>query len=258
MKKYSSDQLEDAFREMGVSDGQTILIHSSLINIAGLENCPPRLMASEIYNILRRVVGVAGTIVVPCFNFDFCIGKSFDALSTPSTAMGAFSEFVRCFEGAIRSKHPMQSVAAIGPYATEICSSDTPSSFSKDGPFSKLLGLNAYGLLLGAPMQSFSMVHLIEERYRVPYRYYKDFTGEYGASKEIKTYQMYVRDAISNPKLDLSKIEVLMQKSEMINESLTFKNKIQFFKIEDFVSLVSSKIAVNPLWLLKKESIEDE
>lgn len=255
MKKYSSAQLEDAFREMGISDGQTILIHSSLINIAGLENCPPRLMASEIYNTLRRVVGITGTLVVPCFNFDFCIGKSFDTLSTPSTAMGAFSEFVRCFEGAIRSKHPMQSLAAIGPNAAEICSSDTLSSFSKDGPFSKLLGLNAYGLLLGAPMQSFSMVHLVEEKHKVPYRYYKSFTGEYGASKEIKTYQMYVRDTISNPELDLSKIELLMKKSGLINESSIFKDKVKFFKIEDFVSLVSSKIAANPLWLLKKESI---
>ena len=112
----------------------------------------------------------------------------FDPATTPSKGMGGFSEFVRTLPGARRSPHPMQSVAAIGPLADVICKTDTASSFDPGGPFSILLECGARGLLLGAPMQSFSLVHLAEERLA-------------GSLPILENIQRALRIIISNKKL---------------------------------------------------------
>ncbi len=69
---------------------------------------------------ILEVIGPEGTLIVPTFNFGFAKGEPYDPLTTPSVGMGAFSEFVRRLPGALRTSHPMQSIAVVGRWAADL------------------------------------------------------------------------------------------------------------------------------------------
>lgn len=209
MKKFKVEEFSDGLSSLGLINGDLLLVHNSLINFGVPSNCKISELPSIMFNELQNVIGVEGTIAVPTFNFDFCKRLPFNKEDTPSKNMGVFSEFVRTHPQAKRSKHPMQSIAVIGAKTDFIIDNDTESSFSPDGPFDRLKSLNAKILLLGADFNSVSMIHWVEEKYEVPYRYWKTFEGTY-IDKNIsseKSYKMYVRSMETNPLLKLYSIE---------------------------------------------------
>jgi len=252
--QYALRQVGQALRAAGIVPGQTVLVHSSLMRLGTPGDCTAAELPARICAELRDAVGEDGTIVVPTFNFDFCRGSPYDPASTPSKGMGVLSEFVRRLPGARRSPHPMQSVAAIGPRAEEICARDTASSFDPGGPFATLVELEARGLLLGAPMQSFSLVHLVEERLEVPYRYWKTFSGPYGSPPSARSYRMYVRDLAIDPMLDLAPIEQLLARRGQLGGATAGAGWIRSFAVRDFLSVALEHVARDPEWLLRRRS----
>ncbi len=182
------------------------MMHSSPITLGKFEGENP---ASEIIETILEYLGADGTLVVPTFNFDFCKGFSYDRQKTPSKNMGVLSETVRLMPDAKRSIIPMQSVAAIGKSADDICERDTITPFSPDSSFDRLLQLHAKLLLFGVTFNAATFFHYVEEKLQVPYRFFKDFSAEYvdkGVSEQ-RTYRLYVRDLDLNPQLFLSNLQ---------------------------------------------------
>ena len=209
MKSYSLEQLRACLSEVGVRTGDLVMVHSSLLALGRLEDCTMGDVPAAVADGLLDCLGPEGTLVAPAFNFGFCRGEPFDRQNTPSDKMGLLSEHIRRLPGARRSTHPMQSVAAMGPLAEDICGSDTPSAFDRGGAFDRLIELDCRLLLLGASLQAASVIHHAEQHVGVPYRYWKDFTGEFidGGRRETRTYRMYVRDLDLDPKLVMTAIE---------------------------------------------------
>jgi aminoglycoside N3'-acetyltransferase len=118
-----------------------------------------------------------GTLAVPTFNFAFARGEPFDLRNTPSVGMGAFSEYIRQRASARRPPHLLQSIAVIGRYVDDLASRDTPAAFDPGSPFDRMLELDFKILLLGADVQAISLLHWVEQRLQVPYRYWKVFRG---------------------------------------------------------------------------------
>jgi len=250
MKSYSYFELIEALQAVGITDGQSVVVHSSLMHLGRMKEVKSSNIAAMHYSALREVLGPAGTVVVPTFNFGFCRGEAFDPATTPSVRMGMFSEYVRKLPDAIRSKHPMQSLAAIGPQAEYICNGDALSAYSLDGSFAKLLELNVRGLLLGVTMRHFSFVHFVEEQVKVPYRFTKTFTAPYGPTKQMKSYCMYVRDLDIDPKLDFLKVGVAMCKKNMIQENVLGIGAVQSFDINDVYATTLANLKADPYWLV--------
>jgi aminoglycoside N3'-acetyltransferase len=253
MRSFSASSFVEALGRCSISNGDVLLVHSSLIHLGRLEGCSSSEGPGRLYELLRGVIGEEGTVVVPAFNFGFCRGEAHDPRVTPSHGMGAFSEFVRTLPGALRSPHPMQSVAAVGPAARAICANETRSSFDPGGPFATLLDLEATGLLLGAPMQAFSLVHLAEERLEVPYRHWKEFTAPYGESEERRTFAMYVRDLELDPRLELSRIEQGLAAQGGLRSAPVGGGRVQAFALTDFMDVTLRGLARDPHWLLKEK-----
>lgn len=131
----------------------------------------------------------------------------------------------------------MQSIAGIGPNAVDVCNRDTRTTFTSGGPIDRLYELDAKVLLLGAPFQSTSLIHYVEEKCEVPYRYWKEFEGEYtnrNGETDPVTYEMYVRDLDINPKLDLSIIKHKISKGS-IQKAQVGSAEVISFNFEDFV-----------------------
>jgi aminoglycoside N3'-acetyltransferase len=195
--------------DVKIAAGDLVMAHSSLLGLGRLADYEISSAPNMIVSYLRDYLGPHGTLVVPTFNFGFCHGEVFDRQNTPSEQMGLLSEVVRRLPNAVRSRHPMQSIAAIGPRAEEICDRDTPSAFDRRGSFEALINMNATLLMLGASLQAASILHFAEQQVGVPYRYWKDFSGPYvdNGQEEKKTYRMYVRDLDLDPQLVMTTIE---------------------------------------------------
>lgn len=253
MKTYSIDDIDKAFQCLGIKVGDVLLVHSSLFNLGKIRDYEIAEIPGLFLQILLKHVGTEGTIVVPAFNFDFCEGKLFNRQESPSKNMGVLAEYIRRLPNSYRSSHPMQSVAAIGRLAEKICAPDTASSFNVGGPFSMMLDNNAKLLLIGASIQSVSLIHYAEERATVPYRYWKNFEGKYmdTSGERIKTYKMYVRDLNSNPVLDLSKIEKWLIEENKFRISKLGAGYIKMCNCADFISIAISRLKDNPYCLLK-------
>ena len=253
MKSYTLDDLARALEAVGVTSGDLVLVHSSLLALGRLEGHSPGDGVSAIAGRILDHLGPDGTLVVPAFNFGFCKGQLFDRQTTPAENMGQLSEHVRRLPGARRSAHPMQSIAAVGPRAEEICQPDTLSSFDPDGPFARLNDLGARLLLLGASMDAASFVHFGEERARVPYRYWKDFSAEYidGDVHETRTYRMYVRDLVLDPDITLAPIETELRSREQLLETTLGAGRLLSCRFPDFLSAELDLLHRNPMCLAK-------
>lgn len=99
----------------------------------------------------------------------------FDVARTPSET-GRITELFRQRPGVLRSPHLCHSVAALGPQAHETLG-DGVSGFGRGSPFTCLMELDAWVLLLGVGFSSCTALHTAEELAGVPYRQYRDYPG---------------------------------------------------------------------------------
>ena len=253
MRSYSYSELVSSLKAIGIDDGQCVMVHSSLLHLGRMNDVRASNIVAMHYSALKEVLGSKGTVVVPAFNLGFCDGESFDPLTTPSVAMGVLSEYVRKLPGAVRSTHPIHSIAAIGPNAQYICEGDSAIAFGPSGPFSKLLDLDARGLLLGTTIENFSMIHFVEEQAKVPYRFIKTYTAPYGPNKVLKSYARYIRDPNIAPHIDYFKIDAAMRKKKLIQDIRVGAGKIQSFDVDHIYSLTLAKLKNDPFWLVRNE-----
>jgi len=217
IKKYHEKDIKDIISKIDLKGKSGIFIHSSIYRMGFPES--PSIVTKLWLNNLKRFICSEATIGVPTFNFDFCNGASYSKDVTKSQ-MGVFSEYFRNNKMAFRTNHPINSCAFIGKEAESLSKIDSINSYSKEGVFQEMLNKNFDILLLGAPFQSISFVHLAEFINNVSYRYIKSFRGKCinvnTNKEEIKSYEMFVRNLNLNPILKLDKV-----KNYMINEDHT-------------------------------------
>lgn len=176
------DSLAADVRALGVTPGETLLVHSSLSSLGWV--CGG---AGVVVGALLDVLGDAGTLVVPTHSSDNsdpayweappvpeawwahirASTPAFDARTTPCRGVGVVPETVRNWPGAVRSSHPQTSFAAVGPRAAAIVDGHAPDCrLGERSPLARLEEGAARVLLLGAGFESCTAFHLAE--YRIP------------------------------------------------------------------------------------------
>ncbi|MFC6082731.1 aminoglycoside N(3)-acetyltransferase [Sphaerisporangium aureirubrum] len=171
-------------RAMDIHSGDVVLVHASLRRLGRVVDGVGTVLAS-----LREVIGPEGTLVVPTFTssnsdtsrvhanrtrgmtpsdlleYRACL-PPFDAETTPSIECGLLTERVRSQPGAVRSRHPQTSFAALGPAARLLMSDHDPADhLGESSPLAKLYMKKAQVLLLGVAYESCTAFHLAEYRY---------------------------------------------------------------------------------------------
>jgi len=250
MLKVNREQLISSLKAVGLKKADGVMVHSAL-QFLGI----PEGGMGIYYDALCTVLGIGsgtGTLVVPTFNFGFAHGQVFDQAFTPAEEMGIFPEYVRQQPGVLRSPHPMQSVAAVGRYAADLTARDTSSAFDPGSAFDRMLELDFKLLLLGADIRFTSMVHYAEQRMRVPYRYWKEFTGEVrltGQPPQIRIYRMFARDLTIDPIISSAPVQkVLEERNVWASVPLNY-GKVALCRFQDFVSIAEEQISKDP-WAL--------
>lgn len=257
MLKVNREQLVSALRAVGLKTGDGLMAHTAL-QFLGV----PDGGLGLYYDALCQVLGIprgGGTLVVPTFNFGFAHGKTFDQSASPAEEMGVFPEFVRTQPGVLRSPHPMQSVAAVGAYAQDLCSRDTSSAFDPGSSFERMLELDFKLLLLGADVRYTTMVHLPEQRQLVPYRYWKDFTGEVqltGKPPEIRTHRMYARDLELDPDVDAAPVRIELERRGLWRSVRLNYGAVAACRFRDFVAVETELLEQDPWALVRNRPKE--
>ena len=84
-------------------------------------------------------------------------------------SVGVLSEYIRTWPGSFRSGHPDNSVSAVGAKA-EWLTRDHPMNYSngKGSPLEKLCQAGGKVVLLGAPLETITVLHYAEFLARVP------------------------------------------------------------------------------------------
>jgi len=246
MLEVTENLVQGSLESIGITGGDGLLVHSA-VQFLG----KPEGGVGVYLDGIQAVIGPGGTVVVPTFNFDFPINREFDPGETPSKGMGSFSEYIRKLPGSRRSLHPMQSVACYGYFAEDLASRDTASAFDPGSVYDRMLELNFKLLLLGADIQSVSMLHYSEQRARVPYRYWKEFTGQVLTPQgwEIRTHLMFVRNLDIDPKISLKPVQENLIRQGLWQSIQLNYGHLASCRLRDFVSVVDDFLTRDP-WSL--------
>ncbi|NLG71375.1 MAG: AAC(3) family N-acetyltransferase [Chloroflexi bacterium] len=261
MNEVTQQQISALLRELGIGPGDRLIVHSA-VQFLGRPVGGAGIYLQALLSVLNGEPGaneqlVQGALAVPTFNFGFARGEPYDPEVTPSEGMGVFSELVRRHPGARRSMHPMQSLAVLGPDAADITGRDTPSAFDPGSAFERLLDLDFKLLLLGASVQAVSIIHYSEQRARVPYRYWKEFTGQVKtpAGWQQRTYRMFVRDLEINPQLDLRPVQQALQASGKWEMRPLNYGRVCTCRLRDFVDAADRLLEKDPWALVGSRSV---
>ena len=173
-----------ALREVGVSEGQNIMVHTSLSSLGFVCGGPQMVIEA-----LLETVGENGTIMMPTQswkNLDPTCGvhweepeewwqiirdnwPAYDKNITPTNTMGAVAEMFRKWPGTVRSDHPARSVAAWGKHAEYLTKKhDLSNIFGEGSPIDKLYELDGYVLLIGVGYDKNTSLHLADVRAEYP------------------------------------------------------------------------------------------
>ena len=239
-------QLEEALQQAGIREGDGLLVHSAL-HVLGRPADGPGMY----WEALQHAVGPQGTVAVPTFNFGFARGEAYDPAETPAKDMGVFSELVRQLPQARRTTHPLQSLALVGGHAADLAGLDTLDAFQDGAVFDRMLALGFKVFLLGADVQAVSLVHYSEQRAKVPYRYWKDFSGQYkvGNAWETRTYKMFARDLELDPQLRLKPIQDELQAQGQWRAAKLNYGYISVCTFSEFTTAADKLLAADP-WVL--------
>jgi aminoglycoside N3'-acetyltransferase len=196
-------------RVLGVADGDTLLVHASLRAMGFVIGG-----AVTVVRALRDSVGPTGTIVVPTATTDNTDPRrwhltckaprparewvlirdhlpAFDPAVTPSRNMGAVTETVRTWPGAVRSGHPQTSFAALGARAGKLMADHhRDCHYGERSPLARLVEVDAKVLLLGVGYDVCTAFHLAE--YLVPdppVREYECVITDESGERRWYTYQ---------------------------------------------------------------------
>ena len=202
---------------------------------------------------LKQVLGPNGTLLMPTFTYSACKGEIFNPKSTPST-VGALTEFFRKLPESRRTNHSIFSYAVWGKHAEDFLATDNSDCFGANTVFDLMCKLQGKYLMLGINMsKGATQVYYSEQKATVPYRYFKDFSGQINDGIKIQTTNVkyFVRDYAHNysdswENLELDSINAGITITASFNEAPIFIQNAK--EIDDFIQ---KQLNNDPNYLIK-------
>jgi aminoglycoside 3-N-acetyltransferase len=176
--------LTEQLRACGLAEGQTVLVHLSMSRLGWIVGG-----AEAVILALLAAVGESGTIMMPTNSSNNTDPQewqhppvpeawwqtirdhtpAYNPLTTPTRGMGVVPELFRTRPGALRSAHPANSLAALGPRAEFLVADHALSEDTGDrSPLGRLYELDGHVLLLGVGHGNNTSLHLAEFRANYP------------------------------------------------------------------------------------------
>ena len=227
-----------------------LMIHSSIKSI-GL-----KLDIEEfIWQLINSIGGLnVSTVLMPTFTFLFTETKYYNPDTSPSEA-GLLTEAFRLmdFQGrkAIRTLNPMQSVAVVGKNDTMYTSisSKCSTTFGDSSIFDLMLKQDAYCVLIGVDYDKCTFYHYLEEKFQVPFRFWKAFDGviELNGKREKVNFKNFIR--YLQYETNINHYGLLLEERGLVKK-INIGNAIsRLFKVKDLYDLLSQEVQRDPFCL---------
>lgn len=172
--------IANGLRELGLKNGDIVLLHSSLISLGKVNGGP-----AAVVDAFLDVIGAEGTLLVPVFG-----------------ALGILTDEVKNRPDAVISPCPVGTLAAIGKDAEELCRDHwkAETAHGNDTPYTRLAEKGGFICLLGVDQDRNTTLHSVEALLELPYmntatRTFKTPDGE-EVTKSWKFYPGPHRDFI--------------------------------------------------------------
>lgn len=177
----SRSDLADDLRALGISSGDPLMVHAAISTVGELINGPDTLI-----DALRHAVGEAGTLIAYTdwdARYEALLDEAgkipvrwrekiegFDpAKSRAIRDNGIFPEFLRTTPGALRSDNPGASVAALGAKAAWLTENHPLDyGYGPGSPLAKLVEAGGKVLMVGAPLDTMTLIHHAEHIAQIP------------------------------------------------------------------------------------------
>src|SRR4030067_1300196 len=174
---YDAEQLKNALLQLGIRDGDTLLVHSSFDQNNGFLGMP-----KDVIDSFLEILGENGNLLMVSIPFRssafLYLEKNpvFDIKRTISQ-MGIISETFRRKNGVLRSLHPTHPVLALGKEAEWIVKDHEKCLYpcGETTPFGKFRAMNGKVLFFDVSFNNFTFIHYIEDliKNRVPIPIYR-------------------------------------------------------------------------------------
>lgn len=165
----TKDDITKALLELGISEGDTVLVHSALSKVGKIEGS-----AQTVIDAIEGIIGKEGTLVMPTFcQCDFANVYKTWYMDKPSET-GYLTEYFRKLPYVYRSNQETHSVAARGKLAYDLTYQHKwfgphicpygEYAFADSSPWKKMYDLNVKVLFFGRDMGCFTFKHMLEAR----------------------------------------------------------------------------------------------
>lgn len=234
---------------LGLSAGDTVMVHSSLSSFGHVEGGAPTVVQA-----LLELLTPTGTLIVPTFSKYLYEEPVWDREHTLSL-MGKISETVRTWPGALRSNHAAHPLSAIGAQAELICRRPYRTGFGPDSPFRTLVDEGAWILLMGVTYNNCTLFHLFEAEVRVPYRFLEERKAVVivdGVRDEHGSAWEYTR--LPDTANDFMALGLELERRGLVRQATIGESEQRLFRADKAHAVGMEMLARNPLYLLTPES----
>jgi len=165
-------------KKIGIKRSDKILINSNFLRImisAKKQNKNFDLI--KFIEAFLSFLGKNGTLLIPAYSWDFIKNQKFYYNKTKSIS-GSLANKIINHKKFKRTQNPIYSFLVAGKDQKYLCSMRHKDSFSMNSPFGYLIKNNGKNIFLDIDYKdSFTFVHLAEQKIRVNYRFKKKFEG---------------------------------------------------------------------------------
>ena len=229
-----------------------ILIFSDLFELF-LKHDENKIILS-LEEIIDFLIKKKKTIILPTFNLNFPKTKK-TSFSPEFIQTGFANKYLIEKYDFKRTKKPMYNFAVLGPKYNSILKLKQSTAWGENSVIGHLVKKKstAIGLNINKKTFDWHVIHHCEEMFKVPYRYYKIFSGR-NLDLNSKVYEkMYVRDLKSNYIRDGSKLNnILIKKRRIKNFNYKIIN-ISLLNLYDYYIEAEKLLRKNIYSLVKNE-----
>jgi aminoglycoside 3-N-acetyltransferase len=249
---YDGAKLKARLRSAGISESDTLLVHSNFEPNSGFQGTP-----LDLANALAELVGSKGNLLMVSIPFrgaayDYlALGKPFNVRKTMSM-MGLVTEMFRRREGTVRSLHPTHPVLACGKDARWLVADHERCLYpcGRGSPFEKFHRLGGKVLFFDVSFGSITFFHYVEDllKERLPFPVYDErlfsvpAVDANGASHIVQTYAF----SKEVPRA-AEKIESEMLRRGMIRAGRVGNSRFQLVNSADVVACFTAMVEAGNL-----------
>ena len=219
-------EIANGLRELGLKNGDKVLLHSSLVSLGNVEGGPDAVIDAFI-----DVIGKEGTLLVPVFG-----------------DLGIITSTLKKRPGAVVSSCPVGTLAALGADAEAICKDHWQASTAHgaDTPFTRLADMDGYVCLLGCDQDRNTSLHGVEALLQLPYLKDKEVEFTNPAGENVtRTYKYY-----PGPHRDFIGIDRYYREAGVMNILRIGNSQVRLIKSKDLFDIALAIGSEDPAFVL--------